>query len=68
MAKSEQKGRNSALPAETLNNLIELCVDAKKHSHSPYSKFRVGCALLTDDGRIFQGAYLQVTIDVCLSA
>jgi cytidine deaminase len=58
MAKSEQKGRNSSLPEETLNKLIELCVDAKRNSYSPYSHFRVGCALLTDDGRFFQGCQM----------
>ncbi len=33
--------------------------NAKRHSHSPYSKFRVGAALLTKDGRIFTGCNIE---------
>lgn len=33
--------------------------EAKKLSYSPYSKFRVGAALLTKDGTIYQGANIE---------
>jgi cytidine deaminase len=39
--------------------LIKLAVDAKAKSYSPYSNFRVGAALLTKDGKIFQGANIE---------
>ncbi len=41
------------------NKLIELAVDAKEKSYSPYSNFRVGVALLTKDGKVFQGANIE---------
>lgn len=39
--------------------LIHRAVAAKKTSYSPYSKFRVGAALLTDDGEIFSGCNVE---------
>ncbi|MFZ4619074.1 MAG: cytidine deaminase [Bacteroidota bacterium] len=39
--------------------LIQRAVEAKKTSYSPYSKFRVGAALLTSDGEIFSGCNVE---------
>ncbi|MCF6270674.1 MAG: cytidine deaminase [Melioribacteraceae bacterium] len=39
--------------------LIKLAVEAKTKSYSPYSKFRVGAALLTKDGKVFKGANIE---------
>jgi cytidine deaminase len=39
--------------------LIKLAIDAKEKSYSPYSNFRVGAALLTKDGKVFQGANIE---------
>lgn len=39
--------------------LIKLAIEAKVKSYSPYSNFRVGAALLTKDGKIFQGANIE---------
>ncbi|MCE1164807.1 MAG: cytidine deaminase [Bacteroidetes bacterium] len=39
--------------------LISESIKAKKLSHSPYSKFRVGAALLTKDNKIFHGANVE---------
>ncbi|ETW78562.1 hypothetical protein HETIRDRAFT_410632 [Heterobasidion irregulare TC 32-1] len=39
--------------------LIQAAIDAKKGSYSPYSKFRVGAALLTSDGQIVSGANIE---------
>lgn len=35
--------------------LAGMCKDAKTHSYSPYSKFRVGAALLLKNGDIITG-------------
>lgn len=34
---------------------------AKKHSYSPYSKFRVGAALLTTSGKIYSGCNVEIS-------
>ncbi len=39
--------------------LITSAENAKNKSYSPYSKFRVGAALLTDDGKIYNGANVE---------
>ena len=39
--------------------IIEKAVEAKNNSYSPYSKFRVGAALITEDGEIFTGANIE---------
>jgi len=44
------------------DRLRELETEAKSaavHSYSPYSKFRVGAAVLTGDGRVFSGANVE---------
>ena len=40
-------------------DLICLALKARKESYSPYSCFRVGAALLADDGRIFTGCNVE---------
>ena len=42
-----------------LETLLKRCIAAKEHSYSPYSKFRVGSALLTEDGHIFDGCNVE---------
>ncbi|HZY10594.1 MAG TPA: cytidine deaminase [Bacteroidota bacterium] len=39
--------------------LIKAATDAKRYSYSPYSKFRVGAALLTNSGRIYTGCNIE---------
>ncbi len=43
----------------TDEKLIELAEKSKQNSYSPYSHFRVGCALLTKDGEVFTGANIE---------
>ncbi|XP_044175585.1 cytidine deaminase-like [Acropora millepora] len=43
------------LEISTLTNLLKCCIKAKEYAYSPYSKFRVGAALLTDTGEIIDG-------------
>ncbi|KZP18777.1 cytidine deaminase [Athelia psychrophila] len=40
-------------------NLIKAAIEAKEGSYSPYSKFRVGAALLAADGTIIKGANIE---------
>jgi cytidine deaminase len=39
--------------------LVQRAVEAKSHAYAPYSRFRVGAALLTDDGSIFQACNVE---------
>lgn len=41
------------------DKLIDEAIKAKKLSHSPFSKFRVGVALLTKDKKIYVGANVE---------
>jgi cytidine deaminase len=40
--------------------LVALARKARRRSHAPYSKFRVGAALLASDGRVFTGVNIEV--------
>ncbi|TKC53105.1 hypothetical protein EI555_014701 [Monodon monoceros] len=50
-----QKSPSPALEPEHVQRLLLSCREAKKSAYCPYSRFPVGAALLTGDGRIFSG-------------
>lgn len=39
--------------------LYKIAQNAKEYSYSPYSNFRVGAALLCEDGRVFTGTNVE---------
>lgn len=39
--------------------LIEVARAARAHAYAPYSRYAVGAAVLTDDGRIFAGCNVE---------
>lgn len=39
--------------------LIDLAIEAREHAHVPYSHFKVGAALLTKSGKVYQGANME---------
>lgn len=41
------------------SELVERALAARKEAYAPYSKFRVGAALLTRSGRVFAGANIE---------
>ncbi|XP_056129229.1 cytidine deaminase-like [Lampris incognitus] len=47
------------VPQEGVEKLIHLSLQAKEHAYCPYSKFRVGAALLAHDDRVFTGCNVE---------
>lgn len=41
------------------DQLIEEAKQASKESYAPYSRFRVGAAILTEDGTVFRGVNVE---------
>ena len=39
--------------------LVELALEAREHAYVPYSKFAVGAALLTKNGKVYQGCNIE---------
>lgn len=42
-----------------LEELLDRAKSAREHAYAPYSKFKVGAALLTKDGRVFAGCNVE---------
>lgn len=40
--------------------IIKKAIEAKKNSYSPYSKFSVGAAVLTEDGEVYTGCNIEI--------
>ena len=47
------------LSREQREHLLEAARRAMEHAYAPYSKFKVGSALLTADGKIFPGCNVE---------
>ena len=47
------------MTAKTLKTLLAAAQAARRHAYAPYSKFRVGAAVLTADGKIFTGGNVE---------
>ncbi len=39
--------------------LVELALEARKRAYTPYSTYQVGAALLTKEGKIYQGCNIE---------
>lgn len=51
------------------SRLIKLSISAKKKSYSPYSKFKVGAALLTGKNKVYTGANIEnASFSLCICA
>ena len=47
------------LPDETLQVLLKAALDARAHSHSPYSHYAVGAAVLDENGAVHAGCNVE---------
>ncbi|XP_075696610.1 cytidine deaminase isoform X2 [Rhinoderma darwinii] len=65
---SHLRNSDRDLDPELIQELIEKSQEAKTFAHCPYSRFRVGAALLSRDGRIFLGCNIEnacYTLGIC---
>lgn len=75
LSKEEQKELfNLALTGTSIHcchddksKLIRFLLTARETSYSPYSKFRVGAALMATDGTLFKGRCCSVSCNECIS-
>jgi cytidine deaminase len=51
--------RKSKLPAGVSAKLLRTAKKVMKNAHAPYSKFRVGAAILLSNGKIFSGCNVE---------
>lgn len=47
------------LAPATVDRLLGIAREAQQHAYAPYSKFRVGAAVLVEDGRVFAGCNVE---------
>ncbi|HOP49581.1 MAG TPA: cytidine deaminase [Ignavibacteriales bacterium] len=45
----------------TNEELAKLAIEAKQNAYPPYSKFHVGAALLTKDGKVYKGCNVEIS-------
>jgi cytidine deaminase len=50
---------SKTLSTREREGLLRAAAKVMKNAHAPYSKFRVGAAILTADGRIFSGCNVE---------
>jgi cytidine deaminase len=51
--------RKSKVPVDVSRRLLRSAKKVMKNAHAPYSKFRVGAAILLSNGKIFSGGNVE---------
>ena len=50
---------NIQIEADIQEKLVHAALHARKNSYAPYSHYRVGAAILTEDGTVFEGCNIE---------
>ena len=56
---AEERGEYMGLTDNTITKLIETAFTARLSAYAPYSGYKVGAALLAENGRIFSGCNIE---------
>jgi cytidine deaminase len=59
MDRARGAGGVSAVDARTMAKLVAAAKGARKNAYAPYSKFRVGAAIVTKSGAVFTGCNVE---------
>ncbi len=58
-ATPRQTGRNHKRGPPPFETLVEAAAQIREHAYAPYSRFKVGAAVLTGSGRMFTGCNVE---------
>lgn len=58
-ARKKKRAAGGALLEETIGRLIEAAREARKRAYAPYSKYKVGSAILTRSGAVLVGCNVE---------
>ena len=56
---SKPKKTKTKVSAPLLDDLVERAREVRKNAHAPYSKYKVGAAILTKSGKVFTGCNVE---------
>lgn len=52
-------GLNETSKTNEWNDLVKQAIEAKEYAYAPYSNYKVGAALLTTGGKVYQGCNIE---------
>jgi len=58
-SKKKSKASTTKKESAVLDDLVQRAKKVRKNAHAPYSKYKVGAALVTKSGKIFEGCNVE---------